>query len=252
MLLLWVWEAGHAFSAGVDWSAVEAQTGVSDNYLHFVDPSLPPDSGENLIMSWLNPMVWFKRCTKPQKTIEGEVVGKKPTKNLIGGQNGTIQTSRMFGRQKGWGGKNDDDIENAYFEEEGISLSWCLRCKFEAIYVISAKYQWSPSQGIYKKQCNPWQSSLLTQFQKSITEGESRAMVIGNTRQIKSDFLMAHWSVVQHNCSLVKVWLCSSLWKYRFSCPYIGGKSIHFAFWSGMKTKPANKWAEIQHLLQFW
>ena len=103
--------------AGVDWNAVEAQVSSDGIYTHFVDPCTSPHALPKRNNAWerLKRMSRGKRKRKGSEE-DGETQ-KQPAPSLLGHQNGKIATSRIFGRQKGWGGPAD--LDSTFFEEDG-------------------------------------------------------------------------------------------------------------------------------------
>lgn len=108
---------------------MEKQVSNEGIFGHFVDPCLAPSSR----IQKLNPWKALKQISKGRKRKrdkgkeEADPEQQPPDKGLIGHQNGKLETSRMFGRQKGWGGAAD--VESALFEDgdEGeLSRQTCL------------------------------------------------------------------------------------------------------------------------------
>ena len=89
-------------------------------YTHFVDPCTSPHA----LRKKNNPWERLKRVSRgvrKRKASEEEGESEKqPPPSLLGHQNGKIATSRIFGRQKGWGAPTD--LDGTFFEEDGELL----------------------------------------------------------------------------------------------------------------------------------
>lgn len=86
-----------------------------------MDPCVSPNAGQREKFPWKE-LQRFSRGARKRKSAGDEEEGsqKMPPRGLIGNQNGRIETSRIFGRQKGWGAP--DDLESAFFDEDGEAL----------------------------------------------------------------------------------------------------------------------------------
>ena len=113
--------------AGVDWNAVEGQVDTCGMYHHFIDPCSRPDVRLRDRFPWQK----LRRFTKGTKRKAAAArpaqtaPAKGPTRGLIGGENGKVEMSRIFGRQKGWAAPAPHDLESAFFDEEGVAGLWC-------------------------------------------------------------------------------------------------------------------------------
>ena len=91
---------------------------VDGIYAHFMNPELPPESGQRGRLAW--PQLSQRLSgvmTRQRRPLPGQ-------KSLVE-EDGKLNTSRLFGRTKGWG--SNTDLENGMLIDEGarlISRSW--------------------------------------------------------------------------------------------------------------------------------
>lgn len=105
-------------AAGVDWNSVHKYVTVDTIFGHFMDPSLPPGSGQSGLLRWPALAKLSKgRSLKPvKKSLSG--------RTTLVEENGTVNTAEFFGRTKGWGGPYD--LENVFSEEGTAVGSSCV------------------------------------------------------------------------------------------------------------------------------